>query len=93
MHDRAHSVHHTHAEMKAFTAEELIEGHREKYSLEATFGPVPFPNAHHHLSRPIRYLLNAFSHWTYEHSGQTSFVAGFQGVGPVLTEAVIHDVR
>ncbi|EGF97035.1 uncharacterized protein MELLADRAFT_89421 [Melampsora larici-populina 98AG31] len=40
-----------------------------------------------------RLLLEAFSHWTYEESGQTSIISGFQGVGTILTEAVIHDTE
>ncbi|EGG11357.1 uncharacterized protein MELLADRAFT_90853 [Melampsora larici-populina 98AG31] len=78
-------------QLKAFTAEELIVGPWEKYSLETSFFPIKPQTGHHDLSEIMRHLLNAFTHWTYQRSGQTGFITGFQGVGSVITEAVIHD--
>lgn len=78
--------------MTAFTGEELVEGLREMYGADSVFSPLPMPQIHHHRSATIRTLLNAFSHWSYHEAGRTSFISGFQGVGPVITEAVVHDV-
>ncbi|EGG03370.1 uncharacterized protein MELLADRAFT_90236 [Melampsora larici-populina 98AG31] len=92
MHEGAPNVHPALTGLSCFTAEELVEGTREMYSLDACFKPCLAP-VHHHLSRPIRLLLGALSHWTYETSGHTRFLAGFQGVGPVITEVVVHDAN
>ncbi|EGG01837.1 uncharacterized protein MELLADRAFT_91870 [Melampsora larici-populina 98AG31] len=85
-------VHSAHHNLSAFTAEELVEGPREMYSLDSAFYPITRPPNHHYRSTSIRKLLNAFSHWSYNESGGSSVIAGFQGVGPVITEAVVHDV-
>ncbi|EGG00347.1 uncharacterized protein MELLADRAFT_93340 [Melampsora larici-populina 98AG31] len=74
-----------------FTAEELVNGPRDKFSLETTFSPMQPPLHRHFLWETVHKILNAFTHWTYKSSGHTSFVTGFQGVGVVLTEAVVHD--
>lgn len=79
--------------LSAFTAEELVLGPREKYSLETTFTPMPTPDHDNTLSSTMRQLVNAFMHWTYEVSGHTSFISGLQGVGQVITEGVVHDVQ
>ncbi|KAH9824411.1 hypothetical protein DFH28DRAFT_1162955 [Melampsora americana] len=75
----------------AFTAEELLPGHRDIFSRETAFGPALPPFQYHPLAQSVQLLLNTFSHWTYHMSGQESFITGFQGVGPVITEAVVHD--
>ncbi|KAH9809232.1 hypothetical protein DFH28DRAFT_1133827 [Melampsora americana] len=94
MHHGAHSVHRAHSNppLTGFTAEELVEGPRERYTRDDCFLPTEIPPHHHYLSRPIRLLLEALSHWSYERSDHTSIISGFQGVGPVITEAVVHDV-
>ncbi|KAH9819248.1 hypothetical protein DFH28DRAFT_1148629 [Melampsora americana] len=75
----------------AFTAEELLPGHRDIFSRETAFGPALPPFQYHPLAQSVQLLLNTFLHWTYHMSGQESFITGFQGVGPVITEAVVHD--
>ncbi|EGG01446.1 uncharacterized protein MELLADRAFT_92191 [Melampsora larici-populina 98AG31] len=92
MHEGAR-VHPAHSELNTFTAEELVEGAREQFSKDDTFELIPIPDIHHPLSRPVQALLSAFSHWSYERSGRTSIIGGFQGVGPLITEAVVHNVN
>ncbi|EGG04481.1 uncharacterized protein MELLADRAFT_88851 [Melampsora larici-populina 98AG31] len=92
MHEGAHSVPVAHSNIRAFTAEELLEGPREMYTLDNAFFPNLSTPHHHRLSGPIRLLLSAFSHWSYERSEHTSIIGGFQGVGPIITEAVVHDM-
>lgn len=85
-------IHENNAEGEArkwFTAEELLVGPREKYTSDTNFKPP----SEEHLACPIRLLLEAFAHWSFEESGGTSAIGGFQGVGPIITEAVIHDIE
>ncbi|EGG12971.1 uncharacterized protein MELLADRAFT_70532 [Melampsora larici-populina 98AG31] len=74
-----------------FNAKEHIPGRRKVYSLDTSFGPCVPSEQHHPLAASMRLVLNTFSHWTYDVSGEETFICGFQGVGPVVTEAVVHD--
>ncbi|EGG06113.1 uncharacterized protein MELLADRAFT_87460 [Melampsora larici-populina 98AG31] len=78
-----------HPHLECFTAEELLCDPREKYSSETSFKGPP----REHVGCPVRLLLEAFSHWSYEASNRSSVICGFQGVGTIITEAVIHDVE
>ncbi|EGF96951.1 uncharacterized protein MELLADRAFT_73761 [Melampsora larici-populina 98AG31] len=41
----------------------------------------------------MHYILDAFMHWTYQHSKGHRFVTDFRGFGSVLTNPQIHDVN
>lgn len=75
--------------LQAFTAEQLVWGAREQFTMPST---ALTPSDMRSLG-PVRLLLEAFSHWSYEDSGGTSFISGFQGVGTIITEAAIHDTE